>query len=46
MDKTVADITYEQNLRIQRALLKQKRDIDNNKVVAVVLVIIAVMALI
>jgi hypothetical protein len=40
------DITYEQNLRIQRALLKQKRDIDNNKVVAVVLVIIAVMALI
>jgi hypothetical protein len=46
MDKTVADITYEQNLRIQRALLKQKRDIDNNKVVAVVLVVIAVMALI
>jgi hypothetical protein len=42
MDKTVADITYEQNLRIQRALLKQKRDIDNNKVVAVVLVVIAV----
>jgi hypothetical protein len=36
------DITYEQNLRIQRALLKEKRKVDANKVVLVALATIAI----
>jgi hypothetical protein len=37
---TTDDITYEQKMRIQRALLKEKRKIDNNKVVAVAIAVI------
>lgn len=37
---TTDDITYEQNMKLQRALLKEKRKIDANKVVAVTIAII------
>lgn len=40
------DVTYEQNLRIQRALMKDQRKVDNNKVVVgMMMVIVAVIVL-
>lgn len=42
-DMTTDDITHEQKMRIQRALLKQRRKVDNNKTVCVVFVVIALL---
>lgn len=40
---TTKDIVHQQNKRIQRELLKQENQVDNNKVIGVIFTIIAIM---